>query len=461
MIYKILKIQINTISASASFAARFTGLVAMLATIGFASCAYSAEDYQFEVNLQGGASSVAGGTSEDAYGIDVKYLFDLGRGHKPEYSILAEQEFLRRKSYVRLGFQDSSIDIKDSFRSRSDIRGLNTFAAEEPNLTSSDRQRSQEGIPPALAGLDFGNIAAQLSDIPALTAAEVETQLSALLSSQLSATNSLVFNGTTLRGVRQTDESTEIDREQLSFEALLVFAEKYILGLSVLQTDSPLEILKEYQVTGTSVGSINVQSIADRQLEINAGTFTPPLGSDQFNFATPIVVPDINSSQSFSIDTDLLSLTLGAYLGESSALTLTYEDSESDLKDARLELDYEEWALSYKTVIRPSGSDAIIVGNFGFSRRDFGDISSSYNNGVSADFDYYFNDRFSIGGVLTINSGSSIVDGGQIYNLTGQYFITDSIAVAGFFSFESIDPDDEDIDVENRESFGIRLTGRL
>jgi hypothetical protein len=144
------------------------------------------------------------------------------------------------------------------------------------------------------------------------------------------------------------------------------------------------------------------------------------------------------------IDIDALGIDLGYYLSDTSSLTLSYLTTDVD------DLDSEDdtWSLGYK---------ALYNNRFGLET-DLVYIDPEYGEdayGINGALDYYFNENFSLGGVLGYVSSDDDYSEAVVYGINAEYFFNSNIALNAGYVVTSPDKGDDN------EVWSIGLIGRF
>ena len=429
-------------------------------------------DYQFELNLTHNKASVASVSDANIDSADFKYLFKLGKEHKPKYDIFAEQEFLTRKSSIRLIYRDEKLSIKDVARSRSDTRELPSaliFLSTENINTARTDTLSQ--LTASAASFDFTAAAAALATpdplpdpepdpipgISGLLAEDVEQSLVELTSPTfLSEAIDLDITNPVTNFV----DDTELDRETVGIDVKLVFNDKYIFEVAYTQTDaSTFTRSFDFTSSGASVDIVNL-GIANGALSISPALFD--VDQPDFVFTPPITfstsAETFSTLDEFDLSHDTLGLGIGTYLTDTSALRVLYERSESDAKLDVYERDYDKVGVSYKLITTPEELKGVIAFEADFSRLETQE-TGYYLQYLSTNFNYYPGKRFSVGAGIR-QEKSSAIDSNSIVSFNTQYFLNKHLAIRAGVEIENA-RNDSDVDLPNREIFTATLTGRL
>lgn len=423
------------------------------------SPALLAKDYLFELGVSAKQESAAGASSSDIYGIDAKYLFNLGGKHKPKYDILAEHEFFAKKSYVRLSYQNQEIKFKnDSSRYRSRFRALDSFLRQP--ASDQIRRARDTGLSQArdaIAAQDYSATAAALAGpgpgIPGLTAEQVEAALNDLVAPDFLAADVLVPTFAVTR------DSSNFELETLGLlDAQFVFLNRFIVGIGYQRVVAP-GYEKNYELTSDESISIERLGIADGALTLSE----QDVGELEFDFDPELVISsdvDLTIREVIDIDQDIFNFGAGIYLNDSSALMFNYERSETDAEIDGYRGDYDEYELRYKLAARLPESNNIAVLDISAAHRA-GLQSANNLNRVSFDGDYYFNKRISLGGSFEMDvakEAENVIG----YSIDAQFFITQKMAINVGFAMKSIfDEQDDDADIPRREIFSLSFKGRI
>ena len=446
----------------------FSLSVILLLTVSAAPKVIAA-DYSFEIDLTGQKESLAGASSTEQYGLSVKYLFDMGAAHSPKYDILAEHEFLTRKSFVRLRYSEEDVSVKRvSSRSKalsSDLRGLEAFLQETPiseNDVSMLQDLALDELGTQLVAEDFSLAVIELlpptpsglAGIAGLTEADIRQALLEF-ATQTYLDTSVVAANLNLPLLSTSD----LESESVGFDVRLVLGEKYFVDAGYEQIDAP-EFTRAYDLSYMPSQVVEVLGISGGELSIDSAIFDVNSASFDFDpdlvFSSSILAP---RQQSFDLKQSVWDIGAGLYVTDTSALSVNYSVSETDAEVSTYERDYSKWVAQYKMITRPPNANGVAVLNLSFSRMEL-EKSQGYSNNVLVDIKYYFDKRFSLGGAVQSVNGSEI-DSANRFLFSAEYFVNDKFSVSAGFVFDSNESGDDEIELADGETFTLGLKGRI
>ena len=150
------------------------------------------------------------------------------------------------------------------------------------------------------------------------------------------------------------------------------------------------------------------------------------------------------STEIDDVDVEALGVDFGYYLSDTSSLTLSYLGTEVD------DLDSEDdaWSLGYK---------ALYNNRFGVEA-DLVYIDAEYGEdayGIDGALDYYFNENFSVGGVLGFVASDDAYTEAVVYGIKTEYYFNSNIALNAGYVVSSPDKGDDN------KVWSIGLVGRF